>query len=270
MSISSRKNDSARFHALQRHARHLVHVDELLLLFLHQVIQRLGDAHAPLAAALAEKTGQHIFQIDAHLFDAAVGGDFDRRPALFDFDLHHALVEFAVAQALAQLFTGALGGFAGLRLRRHQQIEQPFFGVGLGALGHFVQPLLAHHVDGDVDQIANHGFDVAADIAHFGELAGLHFHERRIGELGQAPRQLRFADAGGADHEDVLGHHLIGHLRRKFLAANAVAQRDGHGALGFILADDVFIQLAHDLARRELVENRLGIDGLAGKIDHHG
>ncbi len=223
-----------------------------------------------LAAALAEKIGQHVLEIDAHLFDAAVGGDFERRPALFDFDLDHALVEFAVAQALAQFFASALGGFARFGLRRHQQVEQALFGVGLGALGDFVQPLFAHHVDGDIHQIANHGFDVAADVADFGELAGLHFHERRIGELGQTPRQLRFADAGRADHEDVFGHHLIGHFRRKFLAADAVAQRDGHGALGFVLADDVFVQLAHDLARRQLVENRLGIDGLAGKINHHG
>ena len=141
-----------------------------------------------------------------------------------------------------------------LGLRRHQQIEQALFGVALGAVGHFVQPLLAHHVDGDVHQVADHRFDVAADVADFGELAGLHFQKRRIGELGQAPRELGFADAGGADHEDVLRHHLLGHFGLELLAADAVAQRDGDGALGVGLPDDVLVQLAHDLARRQLVE----------------
>ena len=140
----------------------------------------------------------------------------------------------------------------------------------LGAVGDFVEALLAHHVDGDIHQVADHGFHVAAHVADLGELAGLHFQERRIGQLGQAARDFRFADAGGADHEDVLGHHLLGHFRGQFLAADAVAQGDGHGALGVGLADHVLVQLADDFARRQLVEDRLVVHGLAGKIDHHG
>ncbi len=257
-------------HALQRHARHLVHVDELLLFLLHQVIQRFGHAHFAAARLLAEKVGQHVLQVDAHLFDAGVGGDFEGRRAVLHFQFHQALVQLAFAQPLAQLFARALHAFAGLGLRRHQQIQQALFGVQLGAVGHFVQPLLAHHVDGDIHQVADHRFHVAAHIAHFGELAGFHFQEGRIGQPRQAPRQFRLADAGGADHEDVLGHHLFGHLRRQFLAADAIAQGDGHGALGLGLADHVLVQLAHDFARSQLVQNRFFIHGLAGKIDHHG
>ena len=223
-----------------------------------------------LARLLAEQVGQHVLEVDAHLFDAGVGGDLERRRAVLHFDLHQALVELAVAQALAQLLARALDAFAGLRLRRHQQVEQALFGVHLGAVGHFVQPLFAHHVDGDIHQVADHRFHVAAHVAHFGELAGLHLQERRIRKPRQAPRQFGLADAGGADHEDVLGHHLFGHLRRQFLAADAVAQGDGDGALGVGLPDDVLIQFADDFARRQLVEDRLFIHGLAGKIDHHG
>ncbi len=40
------ENNAAGFHALERHARDLLHIDELLLFFLHQVIERFGDAHA--------------------------------------------------------------------------------------------------------------------------------------------------------------------------------------------------------------------------------
>ena len=212
---------------------------------------------------------QHILEVDVHLLDAGGGGDFEGGPALLDVDFHHAVVELAGAQFLAQLFAGAVGAFGGLGLRRHQQIEQALFGVALGALADFVEPLLAHHVDGDLHQIANHGFDVAADVADFGELAGLHLQKRRIGELGQAARQLGFADAGGADHEDVLGHHLVGHLRLQLLAADAVAQRDGDGALGVGLADDVFVELADNFARRQLIQHRRVFGGLRGKIDHH-
>ena len=138
-----------------------------------------------------------------------------------------------------------------------------------GAIGHFVQPLLADHVDGDIHQVADHRLDVAADVADFGELARLHFQKRRIGQPGQPARQFGLADAGGADHEDVLRHHLFGHLRRQFLAADAVAQRDGDGALGLRLPNDVLVQFADDLARSQLVQQRLFIHRLAGKIDHH-
>ena len=64
------KDDAAALHALQRDARHLVHVDQLLLFFLHQVLERLGHAHLALARALAEQAGQHVLEIDVHLFHA--------------------------------------------------------------------------------------------------------------------------------------------------------------------------------------------------------
>jgi hypothetical protein len=38
------------------------------------------------------------------------------------------------------------------------------------------------------------------------------------------------------------------------LPAGAVAQRDGDGALGIFLSDDVFVELDDDLTRCELVE----------------
>ena len=54
------EDDAAALHALERDARHLVHVDELLLFFLHQVLHRLGDAHLALARALAEQAGSSL------------------------------------------------------------------------------------------------------------------------------------------------------------------------------------------------------------------
>ena len=40
-----------------------------------------------------------------------------------------------------------------------------------------LQPVL-DHIDADFDQIANHRFDVAANVADLGKLARLHFEER--------------------------------------------------------------------------------------------
>ena len=111
--------------------------------------------------------------------------------------------------------------------------------------------LLARHVDGDLHEVAHDLLDVAADIADLGELGGLDLDERRLRQLGEAARDLGLADAGGADHQDVLGQHLLAQLLRQLLAAPAVAQRDGDGALGVVLADDVAVELGDDLARAE-------------------
>ena len=94
--------------------------------------------------------------------------------------------------------------------------------------------------------------DVAADVADLGELRRLDLDERRARELGQAARDLRLADAGRADHQDVLRQHLFVEVALQLLAAPAVAQRDGDGALGVVLADDVAVELGDDLAGREV------------------
>ena len=97
-------------------------------------------------------------------------------------------------------------------------------------------------------KIAHDLVHVAADITDFGELGGFDLDERRAGELGQAPRDLRLADAGRADHQDVLGQDLLAHVPFELLPPPAIAQRNGDGALGVALADDVAVELGDDLA----------------------
>src|SRR3546814_17015118 len=77
-----------------------------------------------------------------------------------------------------------------------------------------------------LDQVAGDLLDVAADIADLGELGRLHLHERRVGELRQPPADLGLAAAGRADHQDVLGRHLLPKLVRPAPAAPTVAERD--------------------------------------------
>jgi hypothetical protein len=60
-----------------------------------------------------------------------------------------------------------------------------------------------------------------------------------------------FADAGRADHQDVLGQHLFPEAFRQLEPAPAVAERNRDGALGIVLADDEPVQFRDDLAGAE-------------------
>src|SRR5262249_8851624 len=68
----------------------------------------------------------------------------------------------------------------------------------------------------------------------------------------EAARDLGLADAGRADHQDVLRHHLLAQLLVELQAAPAVAQRDRDCALGVALADDEAVELGNDFAGREV------------------
>ena len=97
-----------------------------------------------------------------------------------------------------------------------------------------------------LDQVARDLLDVAADIADLGELGRLDLEEGRVGELGQTARNLGLAAAGGADHQDVLRRHLVAQIGGELLAAPAIAQRHGDGALGLVLADDMRVERSDD------------------------
>ncbi len=73
--------------------------------------------------------------------------------------------------------------------------------------------------------------------------------------LRQPARDFGLAHAGGTDHEDVLGRDLVAQVGRDVLPAPAVAQRDRDRALGFMLADDIAVELGDDLARGHYVWN---------------
>lgn len=183
--------------------------------------------------------------------------DVHLRRGLGDFDLDFEVVDLALAQALAEGLAGAVVfaafGLAGGAARgRHQGVEDAVFG-GVFSLGaHAAHFQFARLLDRVFGQIADDGVDVAAHIAHFGELGGFDLDERRVGQLGQAAGDLGFTHAGGADHEDVLGVDLVAQGLGDLLAAPAVAQGDRHGALGAVLADDVFVEFGDDLSGRHV------------------
>ena len=152
-------------------------------------------------------------------------------------------------------------GDRSLRGWRQQEIEQPFFRRVPRLVLDLLGPLGANHVDGELDQVADHRLHVAADVADFGELRGLDLDERRLRQLGETAGDLGLADSGRPDHQDVLRRHFVGDLRRQPLTAHAVPQRNGHGALGLGLSDDVLVELGDDLARRQRAEGGGGAFG---------
>ena len=193
-----------------------------------------------------------------------------RKRFLADIELDDPVVEPAGAQLLAEALARlvlliARGRGIVIRRdragRRQQHVEEPLFGV-LGRLGaHFFEPLFADHVDRELDQVAHHRLDVAADVADLGELRGFHLHEGRLRQPREPARDLGLAHAGRPDHQNVLRRDLFGQLRRQLLPPHAVAQRDGDGALGRGLADHVLVQLGDDLARRQRMGRRLVVSG---------
>ena len=119
--------------------------------------------------------------------------------------------------------------------------------------------LVLDELHADLGEVADDRLDVAADVADLGELRRLDLEERRAGEPRQAARDLGFADAGRADHDDVLRRDLVAQLGRELLPPPAIAQRDGDRALRGALADDVLVELAHDLLGREALGVEHGV-----------
>ena len=208
----------------------------------HGDASRLGAAAAELAEDVADVDGTHL--------RTGHSGDLEHRHAAAagrNLDLDFLAVQLAGAKLLAERL---LGGSAGVR--SDQGIDDAHLGGLLGADLHVLALLFAGERDADLDQVAHDLLDVAADIAHLGEFGRLDLDERRAGQPRQPPRNLGLADAGRADHQDVLRQHLLAQLVVELLAPPAVAQRDGDGALGVGLADDEAVQLGDDFAGREV------------------
>ena len=147
------------------------------------------------------------------------------------------------------------GRFRGWGIRSilpHQCIKHAGFGIHLRLSFHILAAGCLDHAYAGLKQITDHLVHITAHIARFGELGGLHLQEWRIGEPRQAPRNLGLADAGGPDHQDILRRDFLAHLAGELLPAPAVSQRNRHGALRVVLADDVTVEFGDNFTGREV------------------
>ena len=180
--------------------------------------------------------------------------DFHLRGHGRDLDVDLLVVERAFAQHLAEFLPG--GGIGRLHVvevdlarRRQQRVEHALLRRLRGAIAHLARLEFARLLDRGLGEVADDRVDVATDVADFGELGCFDLDEWRIGELGEAARDLGLADAGRADHQDVLGRDFLAQRLGDLLPAPAVAQRDRDGALGRMLPDNVLVELVDDFLR---------------------
>ena len=228
-----------------------------------------GTEQLSLPGAALKEPWQHVLDVDVDFLDRRAGDDLEGREALLaHVDLDLLLIEPAVAQLLAQLLARALRLLANARRllvvvgrgrqRRQQQIQDALLGGLTRLLAHLRDTLLANHVDGKLGQVPDHRFHVAADVADLRVFRRFNLDEGRLRQPRQPARDLGLADAGRSDHQDVLRRDLLGQLRRELLAPRAVAEGDGHGALGAGLTHHVLVELGDDLSRGQSFDARDG------------
>ncbi len=158
-------------------------------------------------------------------------------------DLDLLVVHFAVAQLAAERLARRSAC-----VRADQRIEHALFGGDLCARLYVLALALACLPDRDLDQVANDLFDIAADITHLGELGRLHLDEGRSREPGKAAGNFGLADAGRADHQDVLRQHFLAQRSLELQSPPPVSQRDRDRALGVGLSNDESVEFGDDFA----------------------
>ena len=235
-------------------------VDEAPRFFVSQLLHRLGNLQLAFLGTLLTQVLEHALQLRGEFFHAGRRKDFHLCGRHRQIKLDFLVVKLALAQHLAEFLPR--GGFLrlgcavlnlpGITRARQQHVEDAVLGGIFRAHAHLARGFLARLLDGDLGQVADDAVDILADIADFGELGRFHLDERRARQTRQSPRDLGLADAGGSDHQNVLGRDFLSHDPLDPHPPPAVAQRDGAGALGGILSDDVFIEFMHDFLRRHL------------------
>jgi hypothetical protein len=236
-----------------RLARDGLLVQELVGLLVDQHLVARGHGHASLDLPPPEGFAEEVAEVHhaaAHAPHAGLAGDVEHRQrvrVVGHLQLDDLVVQLARAEFLAEHLAGLFA-----RIRAGERLDHAVFGGAMGLGLHALAQMLLGHQDRRVHQVAHDLLHVAADIAHLGELGGLHLQERRAGKLGQAAADFGLADPGGPDHQDVLGVHLIAQIVAQLPPPPAIAERHGHGTLGILLADDETVELGDDLAGGQL------------------
>lgn len=70
-------------------------------------------------------------------------------------------------------------------------------------------------------------------------------------DAGETAGNLRFSDAGGADHDDILGSDIASNLGFELRPTPTITEGNGDGTLGVGLANDVAVEFFNNLARRQ-------------------
>src|SRR5262249_37696502 len=133
------EDDARLLDALDGGAGHAVHVDQLLLFLLLEVLERLGHLQLPPFGLALKEAREHVLEVDIYLFDRRAGDDLERgKRFLPHVDFDDARVEAAGPQLLAETLARLLLLIADRRRilvrrerprRRQQDVKEAIFGI---------------------------------------------------------------------------------------------------------------------------------------------
>ena len=230
----------------------------------------------------------HGLEVVAHPLQGGTGKHIAHRARGFlHLDFDDIIFELTGAQPLAHPLTSRLilrrlflfllrlillrGEQAAERIcrllwRRNKDINETLLCILLCLVLHFLNLLLTHHPHGGLDEITHDGLHVASDVADLGELGRLHLQKWRTHEARQTAGNLRLADTGRANHEDVFRNDVLAHIRIELTAPPAIAQSDRDRALRLVLTDNILVELGDDLARCLFVDSDLTHDSSTSTV----
>ena len=249
------KDDAARFGLLDRFLMDGVLVHEGFGFLLDEMASGFLDGHLPAALLLGDKPFKHVLKIDIHLLHANVRKDLNGPHFLFKGEFNFPVVEVAPAEHFAKFVAGAGGRIVGGRSSGRfstgqKEVEEVVLGALFGSFLDFCAFADGNKGDGGLDEVANHAFNIAPVVADFGILGGLNLDEGGLHDAGQTAGDFGFADAGGADHDDIFGGHIAANLGFELRPAPTITESDSDGTLGVGLANDVAVEFFNNLARR--------------------
>ena len=264
------KDDAVLLDLLQCLLREGVRVYQLLGLLTLKSPQGLPYLHPALLRPLGQDSAEHLVQVDSHGVHPGAAQDGNGRRVVRDLDVDLAVVQPPIPQHRQELGPSRLlsvlllGGTFLLRIGRpgpgpkhlheigdgeflfapgQQDVDQTLLRpLQSGALDVLQHPP-AHHGHGKLDEVADHGLHVPSHIPHLRELRGLDLDEGGMNQRRQTPGYFSLPHARRPHHQDVLGHDLARHLGREQPAAQAVAKRHRHRALGLFLTYDIAVQI---------------------------
>ncbi len=149
-------------------------------------VQRFAQGEAPVLGLLGDQLLEEVLHLRVELVHADGSHHADGHGLFLGGDLDVAVVEFAVAESAAELLSRAvpLLGLVTVRIFqgrfrpcRQQGVEQPFFRHAFRFLADHLGLLLADHMHGQIEQVADHALDVAPVVADLRVLRGFHLEE---------------------------------------------------------------------------------------------
>jgi hypothetical protein len=230
-------------------------IDQLRGFLLDQQPACLEDLQLARFLAAPTHVLKHALNLRGQLLHSRGCEDFGLHQRSGDIHLDLLVVQFALAQFLAK-FLPSRTVFRRLRIveeiaacRRQQGVENAVFGSVFGTYTNARHCLFTSTLDGNLDEVTDNRFDIAAHVTDLGKLGGLDLDERRVGQTCQPARDFGLANTSGSDHQDILRRDLLAQRLGDLRAPPAVAQRNRHGLLGLALTNDMFVQFVNNFLR---------------------